>query len=77
MYWQYFPVHVTTTPKEVDPVFTREHNPHKPERVARILQEVTIGPDVTPNQHLASPPDSANVTLLSHFVTCCNIIELA
>jgi hypothetical protein len=32
-----FPVNVTTTEKEPDPVLTREHDPHKPERVARIL----------------------------------------
>ena len=45
-----FPVNVTTTKKEQDPVLTREHDPYKPERVARILQEVTIGPDVTEDQ---------------------------
>ena len=31
-------------------LFTRKDNPHKAERVARILQEVTIGPDVTQEQ---------------------------
>jgi intracellular sulfur oxidation DsrE/DsrF family protein len=47
-----FPVSVATPQKEPNPILTREHNPHKPERVARILQEVTIGPDVTQEQHL-------------------------
>jgi transposase InsO family protein len=32
------------------PVLTREHNPNNPERVRRIVQEVTIGPDVTHDQ---------------------------
>ena len=31
-------------------ILTRESNPHKPGRVKRIIQEVTIGPDVTDNQ---------------------------
>ena len=48
---------VLTTPevpnKSPDPFLTRETNPHKPERVAKILQEVTIGPDVTLNQRQA------------------------
>ena len=47
-----FPVNVTTTQKEQDPVLTREQDPYKPERVARILQEVTIGPDVTEEQRI-------------------------
>ena len=48
-----FPVNVTATPNETDPILTREHDLFKPERVARILQEVTIGPDVTPDQRAA------------------------
>lgn len=31
-------------------IFTRESNPHKTECVRKILQKVTIGPDVTPEQ---------------------------
>ena len=43
------PVYVTTT-DEAD-VLTRDTHPLKPERVARILQEVTIRSDVTKSQH--------------------------
>ena len=35
---------------EPESIFTRESNPGKAERVRKILQEVTIGPDVTPEQ---------------------------
>ena len=31
-------------------MLTQETKPHKPERVRRIIQEVTIGPDVTNEQ---------------------------
>ncbi|KDR76580.1 hypothetical protein GALMADRAFT_43209, partial [Galerina marginata CBS 339.88] len=31
-------------------ILTRKTQPQKPERVARILQEVTIGPDITEEQ---------------------------
>ena len=47
------PVYVTSeeVPKvEPDSVFTRKNNPRKPERVRRIIQEITIGPDVTQDQ---------------------------
>ena len=43
-------VFVTTTDETTDSILTRETEPFKPERVARILQEVTIGPDVTASQ---------------------------
>ena len=33
-----------------DAVLTRESNPHKPEWVKKIIQEITIGPDVTQEQ---------------------------
>ena len=33
-----------------DAVLTRESDPHKPERVKKIIQEITIGPDVTQEQ---------------------------
>jgi intracellular sulfur oxidation DsrE/DsrF family protein len=59
-----FPVNVTITQKVQDPILTREHNPHKAERVARILQEVTIGPDVTQEQRLAVQE------LLGEFADC-------
>ena len=42
------PVNITTTTQEA--ILTREHDPYKPERVKRILQEVTIGPDITEAQ---------------------------
>jgi hypothetical protein len=38
---------------ETESILTRESNPRKPERVRRILQEVTIGPDVTLEQRKA------------------------
>ena len=47
------PVFVTTSEiPETDPesLFTRESNPRNPERVKKIIQEVTIGPDITANQ---------------------------
>jgi hypothetical protein len=47
-----FPVNFTTT-VDLEAILTRESNPHKAERVARIIQEVTIGPDVTHNQRQA------------------------
>ena len=34
-------------------ILTRENDPHKPERVRRIVQEVTIGPDITQDQRQA------------------------
>lgn len=41
----------TEDPKpKPESIFTRESNPHKAERVRKILQEVTIGPDITPEQ---------------------------
>jgi hypothetical protein len=47
------PVYVTAneTPK-IDPeaILTRNSNPQNPERVKRIIQEVTIGPDITDGQ---------------------------
>lgn len=36
--------------QEPESLLMRDTNPHKPERVARIIQEVTIGPDVTQSQ---------------------------
>ena len=48
-----YPVYVTSneTPKaDPEPILTRESNPRKPERVKKILQEVTIGPDLTQEQ---------------------------
>lgn len=47
------PVHVISdgTPKlDLESILTRVSNPHKPERVQRIKQEVTIGPDLTDTQ---------------------------
>jgi hypothetical protein len=47
------PVYVTSEKlpnPDPDSVLTRETNPHKPERVNKIVQEVTIGPDVTEDQ---------------------------
>ena len=45
------PVYLTAE-KGADPnsVLTRETDPWKPEHVARILQEVTVGPDITKEQ---------------------------
>jgi hypothetical protein len=50
-----YPVNVTSAETGVlntdtDSVLTRDSNPHKAERVARIIKEVTIGPDVTQEQ---------------------------
>ena len=48
-----YPVYVTSNiaPKEdTESILTRESNPFKAERVKKILQEVTIGPDITQNQ---------------------------
>ena len=45
-----YPVYITTNeaPKmDPEPILTQESNPYKPERVKKILQEVTIGPDTT------------------------------
>ena len=36
-----------TLPPVPDPILTRKHDPYKPECVERILQEVTMGPDIT------------------------------
>ena len=49
------PVYVTSdsskAPKiDPDSILTRENDPYKPERVQKIKQEVTIGPDVTNEQ---------------------------
>jgi hypothetical protein len=47
------PVYVTsdnTQRLNLESILTRESNPHNPERVQRIKQEVTIGPDVTDAQ---------------------------
>jgi hypothetical protein len=41
------PAYVITVNEADSPILTRSTNPFKPERVARILQEVTIGPDIT------------------------------
>jgi hypothetical protein len=41
-----------TTPNP-ESIFTRNDNPHKAERVRRIIQEVTIGPDITLEQRQA------------------------
>ena len=35
---------------EPESALTRESDPYKPERVKRIMQEVTIGPDITDDQ---------------------------
>ena len=48
-----YSVYVTSNkPLDPDPnsVLTRETDPYKPERVNKIIQEVTIGPDVTEDQ---------------------------
>jgi hypothetical protein len=45
-----YPVFVTTDETDPESVLTRENDPYKPERVKKILQEVTIGPDVTEDQ---------------------------
>ena len=39
-----------TSGAEPESLLTRENNPYKPERVKKIIQEVTIGPDVTDEQ---------------------------
>ena len=49
------PIPVLITSTEVpngkpEGLFTRKDSPHKAERVTRIMQEITIGPDVTPDQ---------------------------
>ena len=36
---------------DLESLFTRKDNPQKPERVVKIIQEVTIGPDITAEQH--------------------------
>ena len=36
---------------DLESVLTRESDPHKPEHVKRIIQEVVIGPDTTDDQH--------------------------
>jgi hypothetical protein len=41
------PAYVITVNEADSPILTRSTNPFKPERVARILQEVTIGQDIT------------------------------
>lgn len=49
-----YPVYVMSddTPKtNAESILTRESDPYKPERVHKIKQEVTIGPDVTTAQH--------------------------
>ena len=48
-----YPVYVTSDEvPEPDPesILTRKNDPQKPERVRKIIQEVTIGPDVTEDQ---------------------------
>ena len=44
---------VSTEAPEAHPesLFTRETNPRKPEQVAKIIQQVTIGPDITMDLH--------------------------
>src|SRR5271168_4255158 len=45
-------LHPTSKTPKIDPdsILTRENDPYKPERVQKIKQEVTIGPDVTNEQ---------------------------
>ena len=45
------PVYITTTDDADHTMLTCDTNPFKAERVAQILQEVTIGPDITDMQH--------------------------
>ena len=48
------PVYVTSTEPlntESEFLFTQEGDPHKPEHVKKIIQEVMIGPDITDEQH--------------------------
>lgn len=50
-----YPVNVTSAEvpnSNPESVLTRESDPHKMEHVTRIIQEVTIGPDVTEDQCL-------------------------
>ena len=47
-----FPVFTAET-CNANTLLMRESNPHKAERVTRIVQEVTIGPDLTPDQRQA------------------------
>lgn len=49
------PVYVTSngTPKtEPESILTRDSSPNNPERVKRIIQEVTIGPDITQEERV-------------------------
>ncbi|KAF8805776.1 hypothetical protein BYT27DRAFT_7103759, partial [Phlegmacium glaucopus] len=41
-----YPVYVTESESSNSSVLTRETHPFKPEQIARIIQEVTIGPDI-------------------------------
>jgi hypothetical protein len=45
-------------------IFTRDNDPRKPERVARIIKEVTVGPDVTQEQRQSVE------SLLEEFADC-------
>jgi hypothetical protein len=58
------PIYVLTTDETEHPILTRSTHPFKPERVARILQEVTIGPDTTSSQRIEIRK------LLSDFADC-------
>ena len=61
------PVNILTSSEaktDLESVLTRETEPHKPERVRRIIQEVTIGSDVT-NEQRQSVHD-----ILEEFADC-------
>jgi hypothetical protein len=48
-----YPVYVTSdeAPKtNPESIFTRDNDPHNPKRVQKIVQEVTVGPDITNEQ---------------------------
>ena len=47
------PINIPNPDADSESVLTREHNPYKKERVMRIIQEVTIGPDITNDQRQA------------------------
>jgi hypothetical protein len=52
-------------PKDRDKsIFTRKTKPHQPQRIAAILEDVTIGPDLTEEEH------ECVVALISEFADC-------
>ena len=64
-----YPVYVTTEEKPkpgggIEAILTRETDPRNPERVKRILEEVTIGPDVTQEQRILAQE------LIQEFADC-------